>query len=101
MLHAGIGETHLNSVLTTKDMPPLCHKTVKKMERKVGGTLEHCAKQSCRWSLEDESKLTSSVAATAQSCENKENDGDATQAFPPEKIERFECRLAEGYNVLR
>ena len=40
MLDAGVGETHVNNILTALDIPPVSHKTLKKSERSVGAALE-------------------------------------------------------------
>ena len=47
MIHAGIGETHVNAFLSTIGIPPLNGKTLKKLERKVGIIIENEAKLSC------------------------------------------------------
>ena len=36
MLHAGTGETHVNNLLTSMNVPPIHHKTLKKREREAG-----------------------------------------------------------------
>ncbi len=46
-LDAGIGETHLNTILTTMNIPPITHGTFKKREREVGLAVEKVAKRSC------------------------------------------------------
>ena len=43
MLHAGIGETHLDNVLTALDVPPICHNALIKMERRFGVALKTTA----------------------------------------------------------
>ena len=40
MLHAGIGEPHVNNLLTSMNIPPIHHKTLKRRERKAGKGLE-------------------------------------------------------------
>ena len=44
-LDAGIGETHLNTILTTLNIPPMSRSTFKKREREVGLAVEHVAKK--------------------------------------------------------
>ena len=58
MIHAGVGETHLNNILSTIDIPPVSHKTLKKAEREIGRALEQTAKASCLTHLEKERQLT-------------------------------------------
>ena len=57
MLHSGVGETHINNFLSTLDIPPVCHKTLKKAERAVGVVIESCAKKSCMENLLSEGKV--------------------------------------------
>ena len=65
MIDSGIGETHINSVQSAIDFPPICHKTLKKCERVVGQALEKGAKESCEKFLEDECMLTSGSTTNA------------------------------------
>ena len=53
-LHAGIGQTHINNVLATIDIPPLNLCTYKQREREVGRAVECIAKTSCQDSLNRE-----------------------------------------------
>ena len=46
-LDAGIGETHLNTILTTMNVPPIANNTYKRREREVGLAVEQIAKRSC------------------------------------------------------
>ena len=68
MLHAGIGETHVNNVLSSINIPPVCSKTVKKAEREIGVILEKCAKSKpgCDTHLKKECELTRQTAKEAQ-----------------------------------
>lgn len=43
MLHAGIGETHINNFLTSMNVPPIHHKTLKRREREAGKGIETVA----------------------------------------------------------
>ena len=54
MIHAGIGETHVNSLLTTMGLPAISARTVKKMERRVGPHIEVEAKKTCSESRKKE-----------------------------------------------
>ena len=44
-LDAGTGETHLNTILTTLNIPPMSRSTFKRREREVGLAVEHVAKK--------------------------------------------------------
>jgi hypothetical protein len=46
-LHTGIGETHLNSILSTMNIPTISRASFKKREREVGPVIEDVAKKSC------------------------------------------------------
>ena len=46
-LDAGIGETHLNTILTTMNIPAISRSTFKRREREVGLAVEKVAKKSC------------------------------------------------------
>ena len=93
MIDSGIGETHINSVLSAIDIPPVCHKTLKKCERVVGQALEKGAKKSCEKFLEDECMLTSGSATNATTT-------NATAATPlsPATVKKYRKRLEEGYD---
>ena len=56
MMHAGIGETHVNAFLTTMAIPPISFNTLKKRERDIGPSFELTAQQSCRQAYIDELK---------------------------------------------
>ena len=47
-LHAGIGQTHINNVLSTLNAPTLNSVTFKLREREVGKAVETIAKSSCQ-----------------------------------------------------
>lgn len=47
-LHAGIGQTHINNVLSTLNVPTLNSVTFKLREREVGKAVEKIAKGSCQ-----------------------------------------------------
>ena len=46
-LNAGIGQTHVNSLLSCLDIPPINHVTFKAREREVGKAVESVANESC------------------------------------------------------
>ena len=54
MLHAGIGPTHVNSLLTSINLPAVSENTLKAREREIGPVIERVAKESCGKALEVE-----------------------------------------------
>ena len=54
MLHAGIGPTHVNVILTSMNVPAVSENTLKAREREVGPVIENVAKSSCLEALERE-----------------------------------------------
>ena len=46
-LHAGIGHTHVNHLLSTMNVPTISHKAYKVREREVGSCVEALVKESC------------------------------------------------------
>ena len=57
MLHAGIGPTHVNELLSSINVPSLGESTLKAREREVGPQIEKLAKESCLESLESKRNL--------------------------------------------
>ena len=57
MLHAGIGPTHVNELLSSINVPSVGESTLKAREREVGPQIEKLAKESCLESLENERNL--------------------------------------------
>ena len=51
MIHAGLGETHVNNFLTELNIPKSPHKTLKRREREVGSIIDAVGEASCRRSL--------------------------------------------------
>ena len=47
MLHAGIGVTHVNALLTSINLPAVGQNTLKAREREVGPAIEAVARNSC------------------------------------------------------
>ena len=47
MLHAGIGPSHVNSLLTSINLPAVAENTLKAREREIGPVIEKVAKESC------------------------------------------------------
>ena len=60
MLHAGIGPTHVNALLTSINLPPVGQNTLKAREREIGPAIESVAKKSCEEAIECERKLGAS-----------------------------------------
>ena len=48
MLHAGIGATHVNALLTSINLPTVHENTLKAREREIRPALEKIAKRSCK-----------------------------------------------------
>ena len=68
MLHAGIGPTHLNALLTSINLPPVGENTPKAREREIGPAIESVAKKSCEETTEIEKRF----------CSSEENSGAET-----------------------
>jgi len=58
MIDAGIGEIHLNTILSALNIPALNPTVVKRHERVVGPAIKSVTKDSCREVLQLEKKLT-------------------------------------------
>ncbi|XP_077272808.1 uncharacterized protein LOC143903226 [Temnothorax americanus] len=58
LIDGGIGESHINTVLSSIDVPIVSALTLKKYERKVGVVIEEVAKESCIEAIRLEKKLT-------------------------------------------
>jgi len=56
MLHAGIGPTHVNALLSSINIPVIGDSTLKAREREIGPAIEEVAKSSCITSMEEETK---------------------------------------------
>ncbi|XP_070549492.1 uncharacterized protein [Ptychodera flava] len=54
MITAGIGERHLNQMLSSISVPTIHHKTSKRKEREVGESILKVANQSCKQATSDE-----------------------------------------------
>ena len=63
-LNAGIGQTHVNSLLSCLNIPSVNHVTFKAREREVGKAVESVAKASCMESCIEERKIA--IAAGAE-----------------------------------
>ena len=58
MLHAGIGPTDLNNLLTTMNLPEISHRSLKQWEDEIGSVLETYAQNSANSALHEEKNLT-------------------------------------------
>ena len=58
MLHADIGETHLNNLLSTLNLPRISHRTLKVREEKIGTVIQNFANKSVDAALKKEQELT-------------------------------------------
>lgn len=58
MIDAGMGETHVNTLLSAIDVPSPAPKTIKKHERKVGNAVEKVTIESCISAIRKEKELT-------------------------------------------
>lgn len=54
MLHAGIGPSHVNSLLKSVNLPAVFENTLKAREREIGPVFEKVAKDSCGQVVEKE-----------------------------------------------
>ena len=61
-LHAGVGETHLKSILSVMNIPPMSRATFKARERETGKAVESVAKVSCEEVIRKEKQLINSGA---------------------------------------
>jgi hypothetical protein len=68
-LHAGIGQTHINNLLATTNIPGLTNNTFKHRGREVGLAVEKVAKKSCKQVINDEKIIA--LSNGIQSDENK------------------------------
>ena len=60
-LHVGMGNTHLNNLLSTMNMPTMNHHLFERREREVGNALENVARDSCKINLHLEKKWLSNL----------------------------------------
>ena len=58
MLHSGQGATSLNAFLSTLNIPPMHHKTLKRREREAGGKVEDLAKRLCNEAVRVEREMS-------------------------------------------
>lgn len=65
MLHAGMGPTHVNALLTSLNVPAVGANTIKAREREIGSAVEKIAKRSC----------TEALAAEKECWRNDDSEG--------------------------
>ena len=53
-LHTGIGETHLNNLLCTLNIPPMNPVTFKSGENEIGHAVEQVTRRSCKTAMSEE-----------------------------------------------
>jgi len=58
MIHTGIGETQLNNLLTTMNLPSITKTTLKAREREIGKAIEKVTQKSVKQALEEEIQAT-------------------------------------------
>ena len=58
MLHAGIGERHLNNLFATMNLPQISHTSLKKREDEIGSVLESFTRHSVESALSKEMELS-------------------------------------------
>jgi hypothetical protein len=56
-LQAGIGNTHLNNLFATMNVPMMNNRTFKSREREVGKAVEDLAQKSCKTNIEREKDM--------------------------------------------
>ena len=61
-LHAGMGNTHLNNLLSTMNIPNMNHCLFKRREREVGNAVENVAGKSCEMNLNLEKKVSEQLS---------------------------------------
>ena len=69
MLHAGIGATHVNVLLTSINLPAVNESTLKTREREVGPVFERFAKTSCKNAIEKEKNQWLNESSSTESPE--------------------------------
>ena len=68
MLHAGMGATHVNALLSSLNIPRVHGDTLKAREREIGPAIEDIANTSCERMLEEEKKQWGSTERVNEQC---------------------------------
>lgn len=58
MVHSGIGKRQINSLLSTLNIPAVCHKTLPRREKEIGAAVNFVAQDSTERALKEEIDLT-------------------------------------------
>lgn len=58
MVHSGIGERQVNSLLSTLNIPAVCHKTLSRRQKEIGAAVNYVAQDSTERALKEEIDLT-------------------------------------------
>lgn len=58
MVHSGIGERQVNSLLSTLNIPAVCHKTLSRRQKEIGAAVNFVAQDSTERALKEEIDLT-------------------------------------------
>ena len=77
MLHAGIGETHLNNLLSTVNLPQISPRILKVREEEIGSAMQTFAKASVDSALMKEQELTNNAIHTGDRIPGIEISSDA------------------------
>ena len=54
MIHAGVGPTHMNAILTSMNIPPIADSTLSRRSHEAGPAIETVARRSCEEAMEAE-----------------------------------------------
>lgn len=57
MLHAGIGPTHVNALLSSINLPPVGKNTLEARKREISPAIDSVAKNSCEEAIEFEKRF--------------------------------------------
>ncbi|XP_066596255.1 uncharacterized protein [Prorops nasuta] len=97
MIDGGLGETHLNSLLSAMNIPAVSDTTVKKYERLVGPAIEKVAVESCVESIRIEKALTLNALKDKDQMVENVILSDSTQ----ERSEESDgtCKLIASYDA--
>ena len=77
MLHAGIGEAHLNNLLSTFSLPQISPRIIKIREEEIGSVMQSFANTSVNHALIKEQELTSSQVSVDENIPGIEISSDA------------------------
>ena len=71
-LHTGIGETHLNNLLCTLNIPPMNPVTFTSRENEIGHAVEQVTRRSCKTAMSEErnAAIKKGIKADEQGCIN-------------------------------